>query len=194
MPRRLPSKPVMIGLMLGLLPARAGAEVPEFTIVPEKSALKFVATQNDAPVEGGFAKFYGAIAFNPARPEECRIHVEVETGNVTTGYEEVAKTLPMRDWFDSPKFPRAVYDAAGCQVKEGDAKSFVAKGKLTIRDRSQLLDLPFSLTHYSAEAAGATGTVELKRNAYGVGQGDWADTGAVKDEVTISFTVEAVKK
>ena len=38
------------------------------------------------------------------------------------------------------------------------------------------------------------GSTTIKRTAFSVGQGEWSDTNAVKDDVQINFTVSAIRK
>jgi polyisoprenoid-binding protein YceI len=62
----------------------------------------------------------------------------------------------------------------------------VATGKLTIKGTSQPVTAPFTLV----QAAG-TRTVEgeftLKRLAFRIGEGPWADTDTVADDVLVRF-------
>ena len=89
-------------------------------------------------------------------------------------------------------FPTASFTADKF-VKTGD-KTYQAMGTLTIRDKTVPVTLNFTAADYSATHALMKGTTTLKRTDFGVGQGEWADTKAIKDEVKIDFTIGASKK
>ena len=63
---------------------------------------------------------------------------------------------------------------------------FEARGPLAIKGVSQEIVAPFTLT----EAAGVRtvdGQFSLKRLQYKIGEGPWADTETVADEVVVRF-------
>ncbi len=49
------------------------------------------------------------------------------------------------------------------------------------------------LAHYSDTNAVAKGMVILKRNDFGIGQGDWTNTDVVKNDVQVNFKITAKK-
>ena len=68
---------------------------------------------------------------------------------------------------------------------------FEALGRLTIRDTSREVRLPF---RFQAAADGKpailAGGTTIRRLDYGVGQGEWQDTQWLGDEVRIRFTLQ----
>jgi polyisoprenoid-binding protein YceI len=89
-------------------------------------------------------------------------------------------------------FPKAVY-TSNKFVKTGD-KTFTAEGTLTIRDKSQPVTLTFTQEEYSATRGRVKGSTTLKRLLFGVGQGEWADTKTISDDVLVDFVITATKK
>jgi polyisoprenoid-binding protein YceI len=75
----------------------------------------------------------------------------------------------------------------------------VAQGALTIRDVTREVALPFELTigpHPDAAGqlqARASGELAIARLDYGVGQGDFASTRTVGDEVVIRIAIDATR-
>jgi polyisoprenoid-binding protein YceI len=55
------------------------------------------------------------------------------------------------------------------------------------------LTLPFTVT-IDGNRATASGSARLNRTAFGVGSGQWADTGTIADGVAVSFRLKARKK
>jgi len=175
-----------------LLPLIAFAEIPSWTIIPNESTLTFTATQNGAPVTGKFTRFSGEINFDLAQLDKSNVEIIVNVGSISDPYNELSDTLMSSDWFNTKIFPQAIFQSTGF-IKTGD-KTFQAKGTLTIRDKTQPIVLNFTQEEYSPTKAKITGSTTIKRTAFGVGQGEWSDTKAVKDDVQVNFTINATKK
>ena len=54
--------------------------------------------------------------------------------------------------------------------------------------------LSFTSSFPSATKGLVEGSTVIKRSAFGVGQGEWASTDQIKDDVTVNFKVSANKK
>lgn len=175
-----------------LSPLVASADVPSWKIIPNESTLTFTATQNGAPVTGTFTNFTGDINFDPAQLDKSNVKIIVNVGSISDPYNQLSDTLKSADWFNTKLFPQAVFQSTGF-TKTGD-KTYQAKGTLTIRDKTQPIVLNFTQQEYSQTKAKMTGSTTIKRTAFGVGQGEWSDTKAVKDDVQVNFTVNAQRK
>jgi len=77
--------------------------------------------------------------------------------------------------------------------------TYEAHGQLTIRDVTREVKLPFELsigTDPDAAdrlLASAKGDVTISRLDYGLGQGDWASTKTVGEEVVIKIEIRATR-
>jgi polyisoprenoid-binding protein YceI len=183
---------VILLTLLALLPVACIAAAPAWQIVPADSSLTFVATQNDAPVTGKFKTFTGDINFDPNQLSTSKVKIIIDMASVSDAYNELADNLKKPEWFNIQVFPQAVFQATEF-VKTGD-KTYQAKGTLTIRDKTVPVTLTFTSEEYTDTKALMKGNTTIKRLAFGVGQGDWADTKTVKDDVNINFVVSATKK
>ena len=161
-------------------------------IVPNESELTFTGTQNGAPVTGSFKQFTGTILFDPNDLKNSSIDIVVDINSVITSYAELKDTLLTSDWFNAKNFPKAEFKST--QIDKLNDKEFEAKGILTIRDKSQPVVLTFTESEPGPNKAVASGSTSIKRTAFGVGQGEWAGTDQVKDDVKINFKVIATKK
>lgn len=166
--------------------------VTTWQIVPKDSTLTFTATQNNAPVSGKFNQFDGDIQFDPADLTKSQIKISVDLNSVATAYKDVGDTLKTSDWFNVKIFPKAEFKANEFS-KTGD-QTYTAKGTLSIRDKIVPTTLTFTLDEYTDTKAHAKGEAVIKRTAFGVGQGEWSDTNAIKDDVKINFVISTVKK
>ncbi len=166
--------------------------VPEWTIKPAESSLTFTATQNGAPVSGQFKTFSGDIHFDPNQLGASNVNIAVEIGSINDAYNKLTDTLKSKDWFDEKAFPQAVFKSS--QFKKVGDKKFESNGTLTIRDKTLPVTLDLTLEEYGPTNAKMKGSTVIKRTDFGVGQGEWADTKLIKNEVRINFMVTATKK
>ena len=88
-------------------------------------------------------------------------------------------------FFDAGKFPRATYNATKFRALGGNR--YAADGTLTLRGISKPVVLEFTWTPGAAPVLAGKATV--KRLAFGVGGGDWADTALIPDAIAISTKV-----
>ncbi len=167
------------------------AAAPAWKVIPERSSLTFVGAQNGAPAKGEFKKFTCDIRFDLNNLKESKVKVIVDVTSLFTSYADLASTLKTPDWFNSAAFPTAVFESTEI-VKSGD-NQYQAKGNLTIRDKTIPVTLNFTATQPTQNSGMVNGFANIKRTAFGVGQGDWASTDEVKDDVRIDFIVAAKK-
>lgn len=157
-----------------LLPLAAHAR--DWQVDHAQSSLGFKGSYQGEAFDGRFKTFHATIAYDANDPASAKFDVAVDLASADTGSEERDETLEGGDFFDTAKFPKARF------VTESFAKaadgSVEAKGKLTIRDRTQPVTLKVK---FAESAGGATLDVDtvLKRADFGLGSGsDWADIGA----------------
>jgi polyisoprenoid-binding protein YceI len=184
-------KKLLAGLVLLVLPMVTFAAVPSWKIMPEASSINFTATQNDAPVKGSFQTFTGDIQGDPADLKNSRIKIIVDIASVKTSYGEIATTLKAADWFDIAHFPKAVFTASN--FTQTGKNTYLANGKLTIRDKTVPVTLNFVLEEYSAADLEVKGSTTLRRTLFGVGSGGWSKTDSIKDDVLVEFMLKASK-
>lgn len=160
-------------------------------IVPEKSTITFTATQNNAPVSGSFKTFTGDINFDPEKLNTSQVSISVDINSVKASYQELVNTLLGPDWFNVKQYPNATFKTTAItKVKDNQ---YQAQGNLTIRDKTVPVTVLFNVKEYSNTSAVFEGHVSLKRLLFGVGQGDWAKTDQVKDDVEVNFVVSTSK-
>ena len=145
--------------------------------------LEFSGMQAGAKFTGAFKKFQVKLDFDPAKPSQGSLDVTVDTGSVETQDDERDQVLKSRDFFWVEKYPTAVFHAARF---ERDGAAWRVPGELTIRGVKRTEPVLFTLTQ-SAGKSVMKGSASLKRLPFGLGQGDWASTEWVGDEVDIRF-------
>jgi polyisoprenoid-binding protein YceI len=148
--------------------------------------LEFSGTQAGARFTGAFRSFRVRLEFDAANPAAGSLEVTVETGSVDTQDGERDQVLKSPDFFWVEKYPEALFHAAHF---ERAGAGWRVPGELTIRGVKRTEPVVFTLT----PAAGGSvmkGSANLKRLHFGLGQGDWASTEWVGDDVDVSFELK----
>lgn len=162
----------------------ARAEPPRAQLVPDKSQIIFVSKQMGVPVEGGFGRFKAQVAFDPRKPEEGSIAMSIDIGSASLGVPQSDAELPKPEWFDAAKFPQASFKSSA--IKGLGGGQFEVAGKLTIKGQAQYVTVPVTITQgYGLSIA--SGSFTIQRLAFKVGDGEWADTSMVANDVRIRF-------
>ena len=180
---KLKSTLVLLALSAAALAAPASAFAQQ-KLVPAQSDISFVTKQMGVPLEGHFKKFDAQISFDTAKPDAAKIAFTVDTGSATLGAPESDAELPKAAWFNVPKFPQATFQSAS--VKSLGGGKYQVTGKLTIKGNVKDVDVPVTLTQ-AAGVTTAVGQFALKRLTYKIGEGEWADTSMVADDVQVKF-------
>jgi len=193
---RLPSALALAAALLAaqlLVAAAAGAAdaaaVTHYVLDPAKSTLEFNFSQAGAQNKGRFRHFSTALDFSADNLAASHLEVTVDMTSVDTGDQERDDTLKDADLFAVKKFAQARFSAA--QIVKS-ASGYEAIGKLTIRDATRDVRIPFtwrSAAEQGANVGYMTGRTTLRRLDYGVGQGDWKATDQVGNDVGVSFTL-----
>jgi polyisoprenoid-binding protein YceI len=190
--RLVPCAAALLITAAGVVPA-AQAALATYRLDPAKSTLSFGFTQAGARNKGRFDKFDVNIVFDAAQGQASRLDVAVQMSSLDTSDKDRDSTLRGNDLFDVAKFPQAHF--AATTFTRTDATHFEAVGKLTIRDVTRELRVPFTFTPTNEggrTTGNMSGQVVIKRLDFGVGQGDWKSTEWVGDEVAVSFALRLV--
>jgi polyisoprenoid-binding protein YceI len=170
--------------MLGMGAVHA-APATSFTADPASSRLEFTGVQAGAEFKGAFHKFSATVDFSPDAPAGSHFDVQIDMTSEDSGDKDRDGTMRGKDVLDVAHFPTAHY------VTKSFAKTaagYTAVGTLTLHGVAR--DVPIAFK-FAPGAAGAvlSGTAELKRLDFGVGQGDWKSTEWIADAVKVAFTL-----
>jgi len=164
--------------------AAAADAAAQQKIIPAKSQIRFVSKQMNVPVEGAFKKFDATVAFDPAKPEATKAEFEVDLASIDLGNPEGETEAKRKPWLNVEGFPKAKFVATS--VKSLGGGKYEAAGPLTIKGVSQNIVAPFTMTEAAGERT-VTGQFTMKRLQFKIGEGPWADTDTVADEVLVRF-------
>ena len=180
-----------LGLLLVGIPAHAAM----WELDPGMSEVVFHYSYGTDPYEGRFTNIQATFDIDPMRPGSCKFDVTIDIESIAVDSPEVQDYLLDYELFDVDTWPTATFTAESCRLT--GAGSFESDGTLTIRDQTNDLTFPFDLSIETCDGQVCfhlTSEVELLRLEYGVGQGYWANTAEVPNEVRVTVDVYAVQK
>lgn len=147
----------------------------------DESRLGFSASYMGDAFEGRFADFTPQIRFDPADLASARFDVRINLSSADTDSTDRDELLVGPEFFNAGAVPEARYVAGSFKALGGNA--FVAEGELSLNGVSRPVPLRFTWT--PGTPAVLEGEATLSRLAFKVGEGDWADTELLPDEVRV---------
>lgn len=184
-----------IGLLLALAARPVLAQAPLWTVDMENSGVAFTAKQMQVPIPGRFERFTATIRFDPGDLATSKATIDIDVASVSTPNRDIETEIKRANWFDVARFPTARFETTAFAQKGGER--YDAAGELTLRGVTKPVNLPATIRVVEDPdrpgmlRAQASGEVEVSRTAFGVGQGEWRDTGVVADTVVIHIEIVA---
>ncbi len=141
----------------------------------------------------------GEINFDPEKIEDTSISIEIDAASIYTGVEGLDKHLKSADFFDVEKHPTITFKSTG--VKQTGAKSVLMTGDLSIKDKSNPIEIDVELVFqgehplggffdkYKGDWIAVHGSSSLVRSDFGVGM----FAPLTSDRVRLQISSEMVK-
>ncbi len=180
----------LLGLCGVLAFAPRPAQGADWKMDPAGSKLEFIATFEKTAAPGEFREFDARLRFDPDKPAGSRLDVTVKVTSADMNVADVNKEIRGKDWFDYAAFPQAEFRSTDLRRIEGNR--YVARGTLLLKGVKQPVEVPFSWTA-SADGAVMEGELTVKRGAFGIGTGEWAETNVIGADVKVKFKVKLRK-
>lgn len=178
-------------MFLVSLPLQAATWV----IAPDESRVTFTYSYGTDPYTGEFKNVQATFDIDPMSPGSCKFEVTIPIADIAVDSPEVLDYLLDYELFDVDQWPNATFSAQKCTLKS--LNSFESEGTLTIRDQTHPLTFPFDFAVEMVDGQPRfhlTSEVTIQRLQFGVGQGYWANTGEVPNDVLIKVDVYAVQQ
>jgi len=153
-------------------------------LLPAQSELAFSAKQMGVPINGHFKKFDAQVQFDAARLASSKVAFTVDMASASIGTPEMDTELPKADWFNVARFAQASF--ASTSFKALGAGKYAVAGQLNIKGHAQPVVVPVTMSQSGAVTT-VSGVLPIKRLAFRIGDGDWADTAMVADDVQVRF-------
>ncbi|MDG2249833.1 MAG: YceI family protein [Gammaproteobacteria bacterium] len=162
---------------------------------PGMSTVVFKYNYGSDEYQGTFKNIDATFDIDPMRPGSCKFDVTINIENIDVDSPEVLDYLLDYELFDVDTWPTATFKAEKCNLT--GVTSFESEGTLTIRDQTNPMTFPFDLSIETCDGQicfHLTSSVTLLRLEYGVGQGYWANTAEVPNEVEVEVDVYATQR
>ncbi|WP_445177861.1 YceI family protein [Pseudomonas sp. McL0111] len=164
------------------------AQAVEYTRVnTTASQISFTYNQMGSRMYGTFGKFDATLDFDTDNLANARTTLHIDLNSIDAGSEDANTELVKPAWFDTEKYPLAVFEST--RVTKDKDNHYLIAGKLTVKGITREVQVPVELKPDNAIGI-FDGELVLKRDDFGLGAGEWADTVVSKD-IAIRFKVVA---
>jgi polyisoprenoid-binding protein YceI len=164
-----------------LMAASSGAGAQGVLI--DRSEIRFVAKQSGGGVEGRFRRWKANVDFRPKDPAKSKAAFEIELASIDLASEETESEVRRAAWFDTAKFPVAKFESTAVRGLGGD--HYEIDGRLSIKGITRDVSVPVALRKDAGGNSVAEGEFKVKRLDFRIGEGIWADTSAIADEIVV---------
>lgn len=180
--------------LLCLLPALNAKAGDRYVVDPDHTFSSFEYRHWGLSLQRGrFDKNTGSIEIdNENKTGSLQITIDAES--INTGSDLFNRVLRSENFFDVAKYPKIQFQSDKLVFTED--KLTQVEGELTIKDvkRTVIVDISHFecrfMIIYFRQACGANGSTKILRSDFGVGR----YVPFVSDEVTLSFSVEAIRE
>ena len=151
-----------------------------------KSTVSIAFKQMNVPVDAKFKKFTANIDYDNAKPELSKATIEIDISSFDLGDPEYNQEVLKKEWFNAAQFPKASFISTS--MKMGADGKLNVVGNLSIKGKTIVTSFPL---YFKKDGNNHVfdGSLPIKRLTFGIGEGEWKDTGMVADEVVIKFHV-----
>ncbi|CAI8761670.1 Polyisoprenoid-binding protein [Pseudomonas sp. IT-347P] len=166
----------------------SAAQAAEYTRVnTSASQISFTYNQMGSRMYGTFGKFEATLDFDADDIDNARTTLHIDLNSIDAGSEDANTELVKPAWFDTERFPVAVFVSKRfTQIAE---HRYRVDGELTLKGITRKVQVPVELKPDS-DIGIFDGELVLKRDEFGLGAGEWADT-VVSRDIEIKFKVVA---
>ncbi|WP_426583437.1 YceI family protein [Mucilaginibacter sp. R-33] len=137
-----------------------------FAQTVSKSDISFKIKNLGFNVGGTFGGLQADIKFKPNDLEGSFIEASVLSNTVNTDNESRDKHLKSEDYFDVIKYPKITLKSVSFKRKSGS--NYTGNFNVTIRDKTKLIEVPFTYTE-SGNTAQLKGNFMILRTDFGIG-------------------------
>ena len=178
--------PIFVLLLAHVVTPQAVSHSVAQTVDLARSEISFGFKQENVPGTGKFKKFTAQVAFDAAKPEATKANIEIDVASVDLGDAGWNSDIQGASWFNAKQFPKSTFVSSTAKALGGGR--FEAPGKFTLKGTTRDVTATFTA---KTDAAGTLieGAVPVKRNDFKIGDGPWADTTVVANEVAVKFKV-----
>ncbi|MFC0518854.1 YceI family protein [Mucilaginibacter angelicae] len=131
-----------------------------------KSDISFKIKNLGFNVVGIFSGLQADIRFKPNDLAGSSIEASVASNTVNSDNESRDNHLKSEDYFDVAKYPKIIMKSVSFKRKSGS--NYTGSFNVTIRDKTKLIEIPFTYTE-SGNTAQLKGSFVILRTDFGIG-------------------------
>jgi polyisoprenoid-binding protein YceI len=173
-------------LSVGILLVAADQAAAQGVLV-DKSEIRFVSKQMGVKAEGRFRKWKANVVFSPGALATSKAEIDVDLASIDLASSESEAEARGQPWFDTARF--AVAHFASTSVKDRGGDRYDIAGQLTIKGVTRDCVVPITVKNDAAGNRVVEGIFIVKRLDYKIGEGLWADTDTVANEVDVAVRI-----
>lgn len=180
--------PTAAALLALALSGPSSAAISDYLLIPEKSEVSFVYTENGSEQQGEFLRFTATGRFDPETPEAATLVLEVASDSISLGNPLVDAFAASPDWFDAARHPRVRFHLQSLQTM--GQERYLARGTLEIRGTEHAVAAPVTLSFRNGLVR-AEGDLTVDRRLYRLGTGAFNMFVEIGPLVTVRFALTA---
>lgn len=185
-----------------LIAATPAAAPMEWEVDASHTEVTFSVRHFFTPVTGKFDAFDIELVYDDEDVSNSSVTAVIPVASIDTNNEDRDEHLASPDFFAAGQYPRISFESTA--VRRISETELVATGDLTIRDVTRQVELPITVLGIqeipaemqqmlggSKRVASFEATLEIDRNDFGVGTGQWAADTVIGKNVEITLAIEA---
>lgn len=170
-------------LLLASFAIVAAAPAYADSVVAAKSDIGFTIKQMGVKFDGRFRKWTADVVFTPKSLASSKAVVDVDLGSVDLASDDSETEAKGPLWFNTAKFPTAHF--ASQSIRDAGNDRYEVAGTLTIKGITHDCVVPISLATDASGNRVAQGSFSIHRLDYTIGEGEWADTETVDNDIVV---------
>jgi polyisoprenoid-binding protein YceI len=152
-------------------------------VVAAKSDIGFTIKQMGVKFDGRFRKWMADVVFTPKSLPSSKAVVDIDLGSVDLASDDSEAEAKGPLWFDTAKFATAHF--ASTSIRDAGNDRYEVAGKLTLKGITRDCVVPITVTTDASGNRIAEGSFSIRRLDYRIGEGEWADTGTVDNDIVV---------
>ncbi len=152
-------------------------------VLVDKSEIAFTMKQMGVKFDGRFRKWKADVVFKPQQLAASKAVFDVDLASIDLASAESESEAQGKLWFDSARFPVAHFASTG--IRDLGGGRYEIAGKLSIKGMTRDCVVPITVKNDAAGSSVAEGSFAIRRLDYRIGEGEWADTGTVDNDVLV---------
>ncbi len=156
-------------------------------VVVAKSEIAFSMKQMGVNFDGRFRKWTGDVMFDASALDKSRAQFDIDLASIDLASTESEDEAKGPLWFNTAKFPVAHF--ASTSIRSVGNDRYEIAGKLSLKGITRDCVVPVAIKSDAAGNRTAEGAFSLKRLDYKVGEGEWADTSTVDNDIRVRVRI-----